>query len=182
VAATNRDLSAAIEGGRFRLDLYHRLSVIQLTIPPLRARREEIVPLAEHFLRLYGRKYNLNPPPLSQDAASRLIAHDWPGNVRELRNVIERAMVLEDSGTVHASSIRFTMERVPGETSKAAVEPGAVPDGPPTIAHAERELILRALQHCGNNQTQAAQELGVTRDILRHRMKKYGLFRPKNRA
>ena len=107
VAATNRKLTEAIEEGKFRLDLYYRLNVIQILLPPLRERREDIIPLAEHFVRLYNTKFKRKVEGLSHSAAALLLTHDWPGNVRELRNVIERAMVLEEAAWIQVSSLHI---------------------------------------------------------------------------
>jgi transcriptional regulator with PAS, ATPase and Fis domain len=165
VAATNRDLAAAVRGGRFRLDLYHRLSVIEIVIPPLRERRDGILPLAEHFLSLHRRKMAFSPK-----AVSRLMSHDWPGNVRELRNVVERAAMLEDGDVIEASDIEFTMTRASSEPAESRSDL--------SLASVEREAIERALAQAHGNQTAAAALLGITRDILRHRMKKFGLLKP----
>ena len=105
VAATNRKLTDAIEQGRFRLDLYYRLNVIQVSLPPLRDRQEDILPLAEHFIHIYNGKFKRNIQGLSHTAAAALMSHAWPGNVRELRNVVERAMVLEESDRIQSSSL-----------------------------------------------------------------------------
>jgi PAS domain S-box-containing protein len=165
VAATNRDLAAAVRGGRFRTDLYHRLSVIEIVIPPLRERRDDILPLAEHFLSLHRRQLAFSPK-----AVSRLMSHDWPGNARELRNVVERAAVLQDGDVIDASDIEFTMAR-------PASEPAA-PRSDLSLASVEREAIERALAQSHGNQTAAAALLGITRDVLRHRMKRFELLKP----
>ncbi len=113
VAATNRKLTEAIEEGKFRLDLYYRLNVIQICLPPLRDRKEDIIPLAEHFVRLYNTKFKRKVEGLSHSAAAMLLAHDWPGNVRELRNVIERAMVLEEADWIQGSSLHIESDAKP---------------------------------------------------------------------
>ena len=105
VAATNRKLTEAIEDGRFRLDLYYRLNVIQVSLPALRERREDILPLAEHFIQIYNGKFKRKIQGISHAAAAALMSHAWPGNVRELRNVVERAMVLEESDRIQSSSL-----------------------------------------------------------------------------
>ena len=105
VAATNRKLTDAIEEGRFRLDLYYRLNVIQVSLPALRDRKEDILPLAEHFIHVYNGKFKRNIQGVSHSAAATLMSHAWPGNVRELRNVVERAMVLEESDRIQSSSL-----------------------------------------------------------------------------
>src|SRR6185436_18318786 len=105
ITATNQDLSQAIQHGRFRLDLYYRLNVIQIVVPPLREHREDILPLVNHFIESYNRKFKRNIKGVSPEGASALAAHDWPGNIRELRNAIERAMVLEESSWIGPSSL-----------------------------------------------------------------------------
>jgi two-component system response regulator AtoC len=175
VAATNRNLTAAIEGGKFRLDLYYRLNVIQVSLPPLRERKEDILPLAEHFVRLYNTKFKRDIQGISHSATAQLLAHDWPGNVRELRNVIERAMVLEEAAWIQGASLRIESDAKhspPAETSA----PGA-PEAPFQISleESERNLVVKALEKSGGNQTRAAVLLGITRDTLRYKMKKFNL-------
>ena len=175
VAATNRKLTEAIEEGKFRLDLYYRLNVIQILLPPLRERKEDIIPLAEHFVRLYNTKFKRKVEGLSHSAAAILLAHDWPGNVRELRNVIERAMVLEEAAWIQGSSLHIESD------SKNLSQPE--PRGPDTpeapfqvsLEEAEKNLVVKALEKSGGNQTRAAVLLGITRDTLRYKMKKFNL-------
>jgi two-component system response regulator AtoC len=174
VAATNRKLTDAIERGTFRLDLYYRLNVIQVLLPPLRDRREDIIPLADSFVRHYNSKFKRAVEGLSHGAAAMLIGYDWPGNVRELRNVIERAMVLEESEWIQSSSLQMSPL---GEVSAA---PGALP---PTqedrfdvsLEEAEKSLLVKALEKSQGNQTRAAVLLGITRDTLRYKIKKFNL-------
>jgi two-component system, NtrC family, response regulator AtoC len=188
VAATNRKLSEAIEQGRFRLDLYYRLNVIQVVLPPLRERSEDIIPLAEHFVRLYNTKFKRNIKGLSHSAAAALLSHDWPGNVRELRNVIERAMVLEEADWIQASNLQIasdggrpvllTVDQT-APTDDRAVG-AAMPESPNapfevSLEEAEKNLVRKALERAGGNQTRAAVLLGVTRDTLRYKMKKFNL-------
>jgi transcriptional regulator with PAS, ATPase and Fis domain len=114
ITATNCDLWQAIQHGRFRLDLYYRLNVIQIIVPPLREHREDILPLVNHFVESYNRKFKRKIKGVSPEAAHALTAHDWPGNIRELRNAIERAMVLEESSWIRPSSLAL------GQTLPAA--------------------------------------------------------------
>ena len=133
VAATNRKLTDAIEEGRFRLDLYYRLNVIQVLLPPLRERKEDILPLAEHFVQLYNTKFKRNIQGMSHAAAAMLMSHDWPGNVRELRNVMERAMVLEESDRIQGSSLYIDSDsKHPCRAGRAGIESarGALPSQP----------------------------------------------------
>ena len=188
VAATNRKLTEAIEQGRFRLDLYYRLNVIQVLLPPLRERSEDIIPLAEHFIRTYNTKFKRNIKGLSHSAAAALLAHDWPGNVRELRNVIERAMVLEEADWIQASNMQIASdgaklplaaaeEAMPVETGSAGSPASQASNAPFEISleEAEKNLVRKALERAGGNQTRAAVLLGVTRDTLRYKMKKFNL-------
>ena len=186
VAATNRKLTEAIEQGRFRLDLYYRLNVIQVVLPPLRERAEDVIPLAEHFVRMYNTKFKRHVKGISHSAAAALLAHDWPGNVRELRNVIERAMVLEEADWIQASNLQIAadparpllaLEQTASADDSSA--PVAIPSqsGPfeVSLEEAEKNLVKKALERAGGNQTRAAVLLGVTRDTLRYKMKKFNL-------
>ena len=174
IAATNRKLTDAIEQGKFRLDLYYRLNVIQVVLPPLRERREDILPLAENFIRHYNAKFKRNVQGVSHGAAGALLTHSWPGNVRELRNVIERAMVLEESEWIQLSNLQLARED--GQPSLSL--PAAAPGDPPSdfsLEEAEKSLLRKALEKAGGNQTRAAVMLGITRDTLRYKMKKFDL-------
>ena len=172
VAATNRPLEQAVQQGKFRVDLYYRLNVIQLAVPPLRERKDDILPLANHFIRSYNQRFKREIKGVSPEAAAALQAHDWPGNVRELRNTIERAMVLEETPWLQASSLGIQKGLAQG------VEPGVSKDEAldgMTLDEAEKTLLIRALEKTRGNQTQAARLLGTTRDALRYKMKKYNL-------
>ena len=175
LAATNRKLTDAIEEGRFRLDLYYRLNVIQVSLPPLRDRKEDILPLAEHFIHIYNGKFKRNIQGVSHTAAAALMSHAWPGNVRELRNVVERAMVLEESDRIQSSSLYIAAHV--GVSSRQGVQQAEATEAPfqASLADAERNLVVRALQKTGGNQTRAAVLLGITRDTLRYKMKKFNL-------
>jgi transcriptional regulator with PAS, ATPase and Fis domain len=176
VAATNQKLTEAIEEGKFRLDLYYRLNVIQVLLPALRERREDIIPLAEHFVRLYNTKFKRNIQGISHSAAAMLLAHDWPGNVRELRNVIERAMVLEEAEWIQGSSLRIESSGNAPAAEEPLLSRGA-PEAPfqVSLEEAEKNLVMKALEKAGGNQTRAAVLLGITRDTLRYKMKKFSL-------
>ncbi len=174
IAATNRRLTDAIEDGRFRLDLYYRLNVIQLSIPALRDRREDVLPLAEHFIRVYNEKFKRHVQGLSHAAAAALMSHSWPGNVRELRNVIERAMVLEETERIQVSSL-YLASSGGALTRPAATAEEPEPPFQASLAEAEKNMVIKALQKAGGNQTRAAVLLGVTRDTLRYKMKKFNL-------
>ena len=175
VAATNRRLTDAIEEGRFRLDLYYRLNVIQVSLPALRERREDILPLAQHFIQIYNGKFKRNIQGISHTAAAALMSHAWPGNVRELRNVVERAMVLEESERIQSSSLYIASNGA--GLSRSAVQQSEETDAPfqASLAEAEKNLVMKALQKASGNQTRAAVLLGITRDTLRYKMKKFNL-------
>ncbi len=171
LAATNRKLSDAIREGKFRLDLYYRLNVIQLMLPALRERQEDILPLAQHFVQVYNQRFRREIRGLSSEAAEELRAYQWPGNVRELRNTIERAVVLEETDWIQASSLQLES----GSPEGVVDEPQ--PKAPPamTLEQAERDMLVKALEKAGGNQTRAAVFLGISRDALRYKMKKFNL-------
>jgi PAS domain S-box-containing protein len=174
VAATNRKLTDAIEQGKFRLDLYYRLNVIQVLLPPLRDRREDIVPLAESFIRHYNVKFKRKVEGLSHGAAAMLLGYDWPGNVRELRNVIERSMVLEESDWIQASSMQISNEA--SDILQMSALPQTADDKfDVSLEEAEKSLLVKALEKAEGNQTRAAVLLGITRDTLRYKIKKFNL-------
>jgi two-component system response regulator AtoC len=174
MAATNRKLTEAIHEGKFRLDLYYRLNVIQVSLPALRERKEDILPLAEHFVRVYNTKFKRDIQGISRPAGALLLAHGWPGNVRELRNVVERAMVLEDEDRIQSASLQISSN---GHGTREAPPAIAGPEAPfhTSLEEAEKNLLTRALEKSGGNQTRAAGLLGITRDTLRYKMKKFNL-------
>jgi transcriptional regulator with PAS, ATPase and Fis domain len=174
VAATNLDLAAAVERGAFRMDLFYRLNVFQIAIPPLRERPEDILPLAHHFIGMYNRSFKRAIQGVSKDAAAALLRHSWPGNVRQLRNAVERAMVMEDSALIELGSL-------PQEIGGLCAPTGCdVPDEDLSLARSEQRLMVHALERARGNQTLAAKMLGITRDGLRYKIKKHGL--PMGRA
>ena len=179
VAATNRDLASAVQNGTFRLDLFHRLSVIQIAPPPLRDHPEDILPLANHFVQEHNRRYKAKIQGISADAAKILETYHWPGNVRELRNVIERAFLLEETDRLQTASIQFVSSRTHAapNTGVHSTERAGTHPPPPDLSlkNSERILILQALEKAGGNKTKAAVLLGISRDVLRYRMKKLNL-------
>ena len=183
LAATNRDLEKDAQGERFRRDLYFRLAVIILRLPPLRERGEDILFLAEHFLRRFNAKYGKSARGFDARARELLLAYPWPGNVRELSHVIERAVLWSRGdllGSEHLSlEIPAASEVVPQGDGRAAdlqsPPPGGLPPSGTDLEGWERTLIERALRESDGNQTRAAQRLGITRDTLRYRLKKYGI-------
>lgn len=174
IAATNKNLREAVKEGAFRQDLYFRLNVIHITIPPLRERPEDIAALANFFVQHYNRKFKRQMEGISPEAMRMLLAHDWPGNVRELRNAIERAMILEDSNFITPASLPRSISRVEASAAApAAAAPVPFPDAGLSLEENERRLIAAALDKTGGNQTQAARLLRITRDTLRYKMKKF---------
>ncbi|MGD0059321.1 MAG: sigma-54 dependent transcriptional regulator [Verrucomicrobiia bacterium] len=169
VAATNRDLKKLVSEGKFRDDLFYRLSVVTVDLPPLRQRRDDIPLLVKAFLDEFGRENHKPVRELTSDALNLLLAYDWPGNVRELRNAIEQMVVL-------ARAERLTVRDVPAAIRGAAdlgkinvVRAGM------TVVDAEQQLIVQALKETDGNRTKAAQKLGISRRTLHRKLKKYGL-------
>jgi DNA-binding NtrC family response regulator len=181
VAATHRPLEALVREGRFRADLYYRLCVVTLQLPPLRERGDDIVLLANHFLALQAARYGKAVPALSPSAHAALLAHPWPGNVRELRNVIEQAVLMHGGGVLHADRLALVSAGTAARESVAALADFAAPSHAPlamagaTLPEIERQTLLRALQLNGWNVSRAARALGITRDTLRYRIDKHGL-------
>jgi len=172
IAATNRDLKQAMQAGRFREDLYYRLNVFPIPLPPLRDRREDISPLAEYAVERTSRDLKVAKPVLSGSTVALLAEYDWPGNIRELQNVIERAVLLAAGGNI-------CPDHLPREITAAVAAHSADPDsGAGSLGDYERRVILRALEEHNWNQTRAAKALGVTRDVLRYRIGKYNLRKP----
>src|SRR5262252_9231881 len=170
IAATNRDLDRAIADGRFRQDLYYRLNVVRVSLPPLRTRREDIPALVNHFLRRYNRRFRRDVKGITQDALAALAAYDFPGNVRELENVIERAFAMGAR-----EQITLTDLPVLGSASVPAVV--APPTGSvPRLADVEKDLILRALSFYKDDKEAAASALGISRRTIYRRLKEYGML------
>jgi DNA-binding NtrC family response regulator len=173
IALTNRDLAAMVSDGRFRNDLYYRLSVFPITVPPLRERIDDILPLSKHFMISLKGKYGRPFSGFSRDAENQLLGYAWPGNVRELRNAVERAMILERGSTITPASL--ILEGVGVLPKTAPEETSGLPDGIVPLEEVELEMVKRALSAASNNQTRAAELLGITRDQLRYRLKKFDL-------
>jgi two-component system NtrC family response regulator len=170
IAATNRQLDAAIKNGEFREDLFYRLNVIHIHMPPLRERREDIPLLAKHFLRKFGHTYQVEN--ISTEAMELLYNYHWPGNIRELQNVIERAAIICRNKTIYPEHLPRELYAVPKSSSDLIVN---FPDQGISLEELEKELILKALKKSGGNQTRAAQLLGITRSALLYRSQKYGI-------
>jgi DNA-binding NtrC family response regulator len=177
VALTNRDLPQMVRDGRFRNDLFFRLSVFPITAPPLRQRPEDILALASHYLLSLQYRFTRQFAGFTREAENLLLAYGWPGNARELRNVVERAMVLERDSRIGPRSLLldFASAATGNGTAAPAVAGGGLPAGVVPLEEMEREMVTRALRATGQNQTRAAELLGISRDQLRHRIKRFGL-------
>ena len=162
ISATNRDLHEAVAKGEFRQDLLFRINTIHIHIPPLRNRKEDIVPLAERFIERYGQKYGKVGLMLSGDAAERLKAHAWEGNIRELQNTIEKAVIMCDGDVIAPDHLELHTSQRPLNESQ-------------TLEEMERQTIANAIAQCGGNLSQVAQQLGITRQTLYNKIKRYGL-------
>ena len=168
VAATNRDLAAEAKSGKFREDLYYRLNVVAVTLPPLRRRRGDIPQLAAHFIDKYGKAYGKSIKGLTPGTLNAMLAHDWPGNVRELENAIERAVVLCKGSELTADDLPATLRGPrPAQRDAAGLIPGA------TLAEIEREAILRTLELHGGSTSRAAEMLGISVRKIQYRLKEY---------
>ncbi len=183
VAATNRTLEAAIATGEFREDLYYRLNVIHLHLPPLRARHEDIPLLARYFLTRYSRELERSVGGLAPEALDRMLAHTWPGNVRELENTIKQALLTCRGYLIAPEDLRLEerpsstgMSSSPRDPLDEGLEQVLLTDAGQAHRHVEERLIRKALDFTRHNQVQAANILGITRNILRHRMKQFGLL------
>jgi two-component system NtrC family response regulator len=172
VAATNRDLEALVAEGRFREDLYYRVHVIPIRLPPLRERREDIPLLVEHFLLKHARKHERKPPRLAPEVFARFDRHDWPGNVRELENLIERIVVLSRGDVVGPELLPLPVSREGPRYGGLAID---IPEDGLRLEEVERALLQEALRRHGGNQSRAARFLGISRQTLIYRMQKHEL-------
>lgn len=170
ISLTNRDLAGMVRDGLFRQDLFYRLNIFPITVPPLRQRPEDILPLALYFLNTLQPKVGRHFTGFSRGAENLLLTYSWPGNVRELRNVIERAMILERSAKLQPGSLILDQAGAGSTVSQPATVSEIMP-----LEQMEREMVTRAMQLTANNQTRAAELLGVTRDQLRYRLKKFDI-------
>ncbi len=170
LAATNHDPPQAMAAGKLREDLYYRLNVFTLVVPPLRQRKQDIPLLAHHFLREFNAKHGLCVGGLRADTVSRLTDYSWPGNVRELRNVMERAVILAKHGWIEPTHLPPYIQRpLPGPAEKLVLPLGI------SLADAEKELILQTLRRLGNNKAEAARQLGLDVKTIRNKLKAYGI-------
>jgi sigma-54 dependent transcriptional regulator len=184
VAATNVELAAAVEARQFRRDLYYRLNVASVRLPPLRERRDDILPLARHFLDAYRRETGFEHVSLSPDAQRALLAHDWPGNIRELENVIHYGLIMSGSGVLEVDDLR--LPQVAAERDSQTGDAfDAVGEGLRRLLRTDREaihqtverlLLVTAFEHCDRNQVRTAKRLGLSRNIVRAQLKRHGLL------
>ncbi len=165
VAATNRPPDRAVEDGRLRQDLYYRLNVFALELPPLRQRKSDIPLLVEHFLEQCNRRHGTSVERLADGALDLLMAYRWPGNVRELRNVVERAVIVTKSGEIEAGALPSFLGAEPAQRREVVLPVGT------TVAEAERELILKTLEQTGGNKAAAARRLGIDVKTIRNKLK-----------
>jgi len=190
IAASNRDLERAVREGHFRQDLYYRLAIIAIFIPPLRERKEDILPLVDFFIGRYNRKFKKQVRGVTADTRRLLTGHNWPGNVRELKNSIERAMILEDDELLRSMYLPFSVGESGGLTAfeRTSSDGGQqlaggrslpklyIPEGGTSLEEVERAMVELAMKQASNNQTHAAKLLDISRDALRYKLKKFGLI------
>jgi DNA-binding NtrC family response regulator len=170
IAATNRDIRQEIDAGRFREDLFYRISVVPIHIPPLRERRVDIVPIAQHYLELYAARSSSPVRRLSEEAKKSFASYRWPGNIRELKNTLERICVLCDNEIVNPSDIFYYGQTVTTQAPVADVDSGRM-----TLIDVEREHIIKALRHFRFQISKTANFLGIDRKTLRIKMRNYGI-------
>ena len=192
IAASNRDLERAVRDGQFRQDLFYRLAIISVFLPPLRERKEDIMPLVEFFIGRYNRKFKKAVRGITDETQRLLMRHEWPGNVRELKNAIERAMILEDEDQLRPAYLPFavgsgsasgpTAFEMSSSQSTTPLPNGrglpklSIPEGGTSLEEVERALVEMALVQASGNQTHAARLLDISRDALRYKLKKFGLM------
>jgi DNA-binding NtrC family response regulator len=174
VAATNQDLRAALEQGSFREDLYYRLNVVPINIPPLRERKEDIPYLVDHFIERFARESGNPIRGITPAAQKALMEFHWPGNVRELENIIERAVALSSGDVIDVADIRLDLSPMKPGAAPAANAAAFPPEGT-TLEQFEDEIIKEALHRAGGNKSQAARLLGLSRNALRYRLSKMGV-------
>ncbi len=197
VAATNVDLESAVADGRFRLDLFYRFNVASITLPPLRARIADILPLTDHFLKVYSERLQVPVPSLPPETQRALLGYHWPGNIRELENVVHFALLTATEGVIRPQDLRFASIRVP--SMAPAVSRSACPRAsgrrrtrstissrrsnelfrsptPELLPKLEEMIVRRAFEYCGGNQVHSAKLLGISRNVLRTHLKRFGLI------
>jgi two-component system NtrC family response regulator len=172
IASTNRDLEEAVRHGRFREDLYYRLNVMQVMLPPLRERSSDVPLLVNYYIDVFNREFRKQVRGATPQAMELLKVYRWPGNVRELRNAVERAMLLTDAEWLAAEMLPLAAAR------PSTAQTMELPEDGVNLEALERELVVQALKRTGGNQTKAATLLGLNRDQIRYRIEKFGLDKP----
>jgi DNA-binding NtrC family response regulator len=175
LAASNRNLKTLVEDGQFREDLYYRLSVVTIELPPLRERREDVPLLAQYFVKQLASQYGIPGLSISDDGMERLVQYDWPGNVRELQNVIERLTVLAKDSLIRVEDLPPEIRQ---SESKIAAIKLKLPEEGIDLEEIEKEILVQTLEKHGWNQTQAAKYLNISRKTLIYRMEKFSLTAP----
>jgi DNA-binding NtrC family response regulator len=177
IAATNHDLQEEIKSHRFLSDLFYRIEVISLTLPPLRERREDVLLLANHFIRRYSKQYEKQIEGLTPGAAEALTTYSWPGNVRELENVIARAVILSKEKNIDVFDFpeRIKAHESPADSGTMAPFLREIPEEGIKLKQMERELIQRTLEKCQGNKSLAADLLGISRKALYEKINRYGI-------
>jgi len=178
IAATNADLEQRVADNEFRVDLYYRLNVIAIHVPPLRERGKDIYLLASHFLEYFNRAYRRSVKGFDNDSLHLLNAYPWPGNVRELRNAVERAVMINNDGYISPQDLNIERRKIPRDAPGLVIKAGQIIDLPEegiSLEQIEREVILKALEKCDWNVSRTARYLQITRQTLRYRMKAHGL-------
>jgi two-component system, NtrC family, response regulator AtoC len=192
IAASNRDLEKAVRDGQFRQDLYYRLAIIAIFIPPLRDRKEDILPLVDFFIERYNRRFKKSIRGITDETRRLIFSHNWPGNVRELKNTIERGMILEDEPLLRPEYLPFSVGDSGGRTVFERTSPAEagltlpngrtlprlyIPEGGTSLEEVEHAMVELAMRQANGNQTHAAKLLDISRDALRYKLKKFGLIR-----
>ena len=190
IAASNRDLEKAVREGQFRQDLYYRLAIIAIFIPPLRDRKEDVLPLVDFFIERYNRRFKKSIRGITDDTRALLLSHNWPGNVRELRNTIERGMILEEEPFLRPVYLPFSVGESGGRTLFERTSPANggrslpngrtlprlyIPEGGTSLEEVEHSMVELAMSQANGNQTNAAKLLDISRDALRYKLKKFGM-------
>ncbi|MBI5025792.1 MAG: sigma-54-dependent Fis family transcriptional regulator [Nitrospirae bacterium] len=177
IAATNKNLEEATKDGSFREDLYYRLKVIPIYMPPLRERKEDIIPLVMHFIKVFNREIKKEVKGVAPEAEELLLNYPWPGNVRELKNIIERVFILESDNVILPEHLHMEINTYAHKTTPEGEKfPLNLPSEGVSLEGLEKEFIRQALQMANGNQTKAAKLLDLSRDALRYRMQKFGLL------
>ena len=191
IAASNRDLEKAVRENQFRQDLYYRLAIIAIFIPPLRDRKEDIMPLVDFFIERYNRRFKKSIRGITDETRRLILSHNWPGNVRELKNTIERGMILEDEAFLRPLYLPFSVGESGGRTAFERTSPADggqplpngrtlprlyIPEGGTSLEEVEHAMVELAMRQANANQTHAAKLLDISRDALRYKLKKFGLI------